>query len=230
MTASSDLPHSWDLSPKEAVALQKRLREQIVTHDDFGEIRRVAGADVGFEEKGAVTRAVVSVFSWPGLEPLEDAIARQPTRMPYIPGLLSFREIPAYIEALRSLADPPDLLFGDGHGVAHPRRFGVSSHLGLYAGIPTFGVGKSRLVGEHEEPGPNKGDWTPLTDHGERIGAVLRTRTRVKPIFISTGHRVSLESAIRFALAATTRYRLPETTRRADKLASRRGKAGKSTG
>jgi len=219
---SADIPHGWDLSPKEAIALQKRLRPQIVTQDDFGEIRRVAGVDVGFEEGGRITRAAVSVLSWPELDPMEDALARQPTRFPYVPGLLSFREIPAVLEALAQLRTPPDLLLCDGHGIAHPRRLGIAAHLGLYVNLPSIGVGKSRLVGRYEEPGPEKGDWSPLMDAGERIGAVVRTRTRVKPLFISGGHRVGLESAIRFTLAATTRYRLPETTLRADRLASRR--------
>lgn len=219
---SADIPHGWDLSPSEAIALQKRLQPQIVTHDAFCEIRCLAGVDVGFEEGGRITRAAVSVLAWPGLEPIEDAIARQPTRFPYVPGLLSFREIPAVLEALAQLRTQPDLMLCDGHGIAHPRRLGIAAHLGLYVDMPTIGVGKSRLVGRYEEPGPEKGDRSPLMDADERIGAVVRTRSRVKPLFISGGHRVGLESAIRFTLAATTRYRLPETTRRADRLASRR--------
>lgn len=214
--------HSWDLQPGDAIALQKRLRDQIITTDLFTTIETVAGVDVGFEEKGRITRAAVCVLSWPDLTPLEDSVARQPTRLPYIPGLLSFRELPAMLSALEKLAALPDLLMVDGHGIAHPRRIGNASHLGLYTGIPSLGVGKSRLTGEHDEPGENKGDWTPLTDKGERIGVVLRTRDRVKPVFISTGHMISLESARQFALGAATRYRLPETTRRADKLASRK--------
>lgn len=221
-TARGGLTHGWDLTPKEAIDLQKRLRPQVVTHDDFGEIRFVAGVDVGFEDGGRVTRAAVCVLSWPDLTPLEDSLARQPTCLPYVPGLLSFREIPAVLAALERLRHMPDLLLCDGHGIAHPRRLGIAAHLGLYTGMPAIGVAKSRLVGRHDEPGPNKGDWTPLVHDGEHIGAVLRTRERVKPVFVSGGHRVGLDSALKFTLGATTRYRLPETTRRADKLASRR--------
>ena len=213
--------HRWDISPTEAIALQRELAPRVETVDRLPRvIRQVAGVDVGFEEGGGITRAAVAVLSFPDLAPLEQAVARVETTFPYIPGLLSFRELPAVLNALARIAAQPDLILCDGQGRAHPRRFGIACHLGLLLDIPTVGVGKTRLVGEHEEPGPSRGDWTPLTDKGETLGAVLRTRAGVKPLFISGGHRVSLESAVRLTLACVTRYRLPETTRAAHRLAS----------
>lgn len=213
-------PHRWDLSPKEAIALQQQLRPLVRIEDDFGEIRTVAGVDVGFEQHNTITRAAVAVLDYPSLQRVESAIARLPTRFPYIPGLLSFREIPAVLEALQQLTQLPDLLLCDGQGIAHPRRLGIASHLGLLIDRPTIGVGKSRLVGRFDEPGPEKGQWQPLYDKGEEIGCVLRTRSGVKPLFISPGHRVSLDTARDWVLRCLTRYRLPETTRWAHRLAS----------
>jgi deoxyribonuclease V len=183
-------------------------------------ITRVAGVDVGFEDGGRIARAAVAVLSFPDLAPMERSIARLDTAFPYIPGLLSFRELPAVLEALAHLSEPPDVILCDGQGRAHPRRFGIACHLGLLLDLPTLGVGKTRLIGEHEEPGPERGDWTALLDKGEIIGATLRTRPGVKPLYISGGHRVGLESAVRLTLACLTRYRLPETTRAAHRLAS----------
>lgn len=216
----SPLDHSWDLTPKEAIALQRELAPRVELADRLGPVHRVAGIDVGFEDGGLTTRAAVAVLSFPDLQPLEQAIARQPTRFPYVPGLLSFREVPAVLAALAQLARPPDLMLVDGQGLAHPRRLGIACHLGLLTGLPSVGVGKTRLTGEEAEPGPEKGDWVPLLDKSETIGAILRTRRGVKPLYISSGHRVSLETAIRYTLACTGRYRLPETTRAAHRLAS----------
>jgi deoxyribonuclease V len=212
--------HGWNLTPTEAIALQQRLRGRIELADRYGTIRNVAGVDVGFERDGAVTRAAVVVLSFPGLLPLDQALARQPTRFPYVPGLLSFREIPAILAALKKLKIRPDLLLVDGHGLAHPRRFGIACHLGLYADIPAIGVAKSLLVGEHGPVPRARGRWTPLVAAGETIGGVLRSRAGVKPVYVSPGHRVSLERAVEFAMACVKRYRLPETTRCAHGLAS----------
>ncbi|MCW9089204.1 MAG: deoxyribonuclease V [Gammaproteobacteria bacterium] len=212
--------HPWDLSPKEAIALQRQLRVHLRIEDDLGEVRTVAGVDVGFEQNNAITRAAVAVLDYPSLQLRESAIARQPTRFPYIPGLLSFREIPAVLAALEQLSELPDLLLCDGQGIAHPRRLGIASHLGLLIDRPTIGVGKSRLVGTHDEPGREKGQWVPLSDKGEVIGCVLRTRTGVKPLYISPGHRLGLDSAREWVVRCLTRYRLPETTRHAHRLAS----------
>jgi deoxyribonuclease V len=180
----------------------------------------VAGVDVGFEAAGKITRAAVVTLSFPDLQPLQQAVARVCTCFPYVPGLLSFREIPALLAALEQLDPLPDLLLCDGQGLAHPRRFGVACHLGVVTDIPSIGVAKSRLIGTHQEPSPEKGCWTPLMDGDERIGAVLRTRNDVRPLYISSGHRISLETAISHVLACTPKYRLPETTRQAHKLAS----------
>lgn len=212
--------HRWDLSPAAAIALQEKLRGRVVGVDRLGPVRRVAGVDVGFERNGSVTRAAVAVLDFPGLELVDWAIARMPTRFPYIPGLLSFRETPAVLRALGRLKVRPDLLLCDGQGLAHPRRFGFACHLGLLADIPSIGVAKTRLIGEHGALPARRGRWVPLNDRGEVIGAVLRTRQGVKPLFVSVGHRISLDTAVRWVMACVTRYRLPETTRWAHRLAS----------
>lgn len=212
--------HRWDITPKEAVALQRQLCGLVERSDRLGTVQRVAGVDVGFEAGNTITRAAVVVLRFPELTLEHHAIARRPTSFPYVPGLLSFREIPAVLMALEQLPQLPDLLLCDGQGIAHPRRFGIASHLGVLTGLPAIGVAKSRLVGEHEEPPQEKGSWVPLCDGDEVIGAVLRTRSGVAPLYISGGHRVSLETAIHYVLACTTRYRLPETTRWAHRLAS----------
>ena len=212
--------HSWNLSPKEAIALQRELAGHVLITDRYDEVRRIAGVDVGFEQNNTITRAAVAVLDYPSLTLQEYAIAREPTRFPYVPGLLSFREVPAVLAALEQLSTLPDMLLCDGQGIAHPRRLGIASHLGVLLDLPTIGVAKSRLIGSHAEPGEEKGSWEPLTDKGEEIGCVLRTRSRIKPLYISPGHRVSLESARHWVMACLTRYRLPETTRWAHRLAS----------
>ncbi len=212
--------HRWDVSPREAIAIQQRLRELVRLEDCFDEVKRVAGVDVGFEQGNTVTRAAVAVLEFPGLELVDQSIVRQPTRFPYVPGLLSFREAPAVLEALRQLRESPDLLLVDGQGIAHPRRFGIACHLGVLSGIPSIGVAKSRLVGHHEEVPDERGRWVPLEDKGEIIGAVLRSRKGVRPLYVSPGHCVTLATAIEYVMACVTRYRLPETTRWAHRLAS----------
>ena len=212
--------HPWDLTPREAIALQERLRGRIVREDRIGEVRRVAGVDVGFEEGGRFARAAVAVLAVPELALVERALARVPVRFPYVPGLLSFREAPAVLAAFERLRSAPDLVLYDGQGIAHPRRFGIASHLGLLLDRPTIGVAKTRLIGEHRIPPDRRGAWAPLVDAGEVIGAVLRSRAGVKPLYVSIGHRVSLETAVRWVMACVTKYRLPETTRWADRLAS----------
>jgi len=212
--------HGWNLTPAEAVAVQKALCGKLILEDRFGEIDTVAGVDVGFEQNGKITRAAVSVLHFPSLEPIESALFRCKTTFPYIPGLLSFREAPAVFQAISQLSRPPDLLLCDGQGYAHPRRFGIACHLGLLTGIPSIGVAKSRLIGHHAEPPNQKGAWVPLLDKEETIGAVLRTRVKVKPLYISPGHLIGLESSIEMVMACVTRFRLPETTRAAHKLAS----------
>lgn len=202
------------------MAVQRELRAYLIPNDQLGLVRRVAGVDVGFEGDGTVVRAAVAVLRYPELTLLETAIARRPTEFPYIPGLLSFRELPAVLDALARLSEPPDLLLCDGQGIAHPRRLGIASHLGLLVELPSVGVAKTRLCGTSQEPPEQRGAWTPLRAGDEVIGAVLRTRPGVKPLYISTGHRVGLATAIEYVMGCCTRYRLPETTRWAHRLAS----------
>ncbi len=216
----NSLRHSWDVTPAEARALQERLRTRVERLDRLGAVRRVAGVDVGFENAGAVTLAAVVVLSFPGLEVIDQAIARRATRFPYVPGLLSFRECPAVLDALDQLHLMPDLMLCDGQGYAHPRRFGIACHLGVWTDIPTVGVAKSRLIGEHRPVPARKGRWVSLRDQDEQIGIVLRTRDNVKPLYVSTGHRIALATARKYVLACCTGYRLPETTRAAHRLAS----------
>ncbi|MER2603996.1 MAG: deoxyribonuclease V [Candidatus Competibacter phosphatis] len=212
--------HPWDLDPAAAIALQRNLRAHLILTDQLSPVRRVAGVDVGFEAGGVVTRAAVAVLRYPELEVLETVVARRPTTFPYIPGLLSFRELPAVLAALERLREPPDLLLCDGQGIAHPRRLGIASHLGLLVDIPSVGVAKTRLYGNHSDVPDQRGAWAPLRVDDEIIGAVLRTRASVKPLYVSSGHRIGLETAIAYVMGCCTRYRLPETTRHAHRLAS----------
>ncbi|MCP5424986.1 MAG: deoxyribonuclease V [Gammaproteobacteria bacterium] len=212
-----DLEH---YTPATAVELQNQLRQRVVTQDRLGPVERVAGLDVGFIDRGRVTRAAVVVLSFPELELVESTRAFRPTCFPYIPGLLSFRELPALIDAVKDLSRPPDLLLCDGQGIAHPRRLGIASHLGIALDIPSIGVAKTRLCGTYGTVPEARGAWTPLCDGKETIGAVLRTRAGTKPLFVSSGHRIALNTAIRHVMACCTRYRLPETTRHAHRLAS----------
>ena len=237
MRPAPDAPlHEWDLSPAQAIALQKALAGAVLRADRFGPggrraIRRVAGVDAAFADGGRVIRAAAVMLDFPGLVLTEQVVVERPTTFPYVPGLLSFREVPALLEALGRLPAAPDLILCDGHGYAHPRRFGLACHLGLWLDTPTIGVAKSRLTGSHDEPGPAKGDVAWLLAGkgdrpGERLGAVLRTRERVKPVFVSAGHRISLRTALALTLACATRYRLPEPTRLADKLSKAHLAAG----
>lgn len=214
-------PHPpWPTTAAAAIKLQQQLRSSVITADQLGPIRSVAGVDVGFEAGGSVTRAAVAVLSWPDLQLQGQAIARRPTTFPYIPGLLSFREAPAVLDALSQLTILPDLLLCDGQGIAHPRRFGIACHLGLLADTPAIGVAKSLLVGRHAEVPDERGTWQPLIHRDETVGVALRTRPKTKPLYISSGHRISLTTAIEYVMGCTTRYRLPETTRWAHRLAS----------
>lgn len=211
---------------EEARVIQQRLRTQVITEDQFGEVNWVAGVDVGFENDYAITKAAVVILNFPQLQLVETVLARLPTTFPYVPGFLSFREIPAILKALEQLTIEPDLIFCDGQGIAHPRRLGIAAHLGVLINYPTIGVAKSLLVGKHQPVPLEKGNWQPLDDRTEMIGAVVRSRTNVKPLYVSIGHRISLSTAIDYVLRCTTKYRLPETTRMADKMASSKGVGG----
>lgn len=202
---------------------QRELAARVELADALqGLPRRIAGIDTGFEDGGRITRSAVVLVDGQTLQPLQYALARKPTALPYIPGLLSFRELPAALEALAQLPEPPALVMVDGHGIAHPRGLGIAAHLGVLTGLPSIGIGKSRLVGDFDEPGPQRGDHTPLLFKGNQVGWVLRSKPRCKPLFVSPGHRVSVEACLPLVLECLRGYRLPEPTRLADRLASRR--------
>ncbi len=205
--------HSWDLTTAEARDLQLRLASRVETKRTLPPFSTVAGADVSYELRGKWLYAAVVVLRVGTWEVIDQSGIIAEARFPYVPGLLSFREVPSVIEAFEKLTVRPDVLICDGQGIAHPRRMGLASHLGLWLGIPTIGCAKSWFCGEYEEPGPDRGDWSPLTDAGETIGAVVRTRTKVKPLFVSPGHLCDLDSAIAAVLATATKYRQPVTTR-----------------
>jgi deoxyribonuclease V len=214
------IDHSWPTNVEEALAVQQQLRSAVIPDDQLPTVHTVAGVDVGFEEDGTITRAAVVALTFPALDVCDQAIARRPTTFPYIPGFLSFRETPAVLDALAQLHTSPDLLLCDGQGLAHPRRFGIACHLGVLTGLPTIGVAKSLLVGTHAPVSDERGAWQPLLHRREMVGAALRTRPGTKPLYISIGHRISLPTAIEYVLRCTPKYRLPETTRQAHKLAS----------
>lgn len=208
----------WPSTGADALALQKVLRAQLQLADDFGVLETVAGLDVSYDVARNISRAVVVSMRLADLAPLETSVAYAPTPFPYIPGLLSFREIPVLLKALDGLRATPDCLMVDGHGIAHPRRLGIAAHLGLLTGLPSLGVAKSRLTGAYDEPGAEKGDHAPLLQRGERIGTVLRSKPRTNVLFISPGNRMGHETALALTLRCLTRYRLPEPTRLADKI------------
>jgi deoxyribonuclease V len=211
--------HPWDVTPAEALRLQEALCGQVIRENRLGNVRTVAGLDVAVES--GVTRAAVVVLTYPGLEVLEIARAERPVTFPYIPGLLAFREAPAVLAACAALRVEPDLFLFDGHGLAHPRRMGLACHMGLCLDRPAIGCAKSRLCGEHDALPPDAGAWTPLRDGSETIGAAVRTREGGRPVYVSVGHKVDLETAIRWVLAASGRvHRLPEPCHQAHRAAT----------
>ncbi|MHC4506428.1 MAG: deoxyribonuclease V [Planctomycetota bacterium] len=220
--------HDWGLSVPQARALQERLRGRVVAEDRLGQVRRVAGVDVSYDRGSPVLYAAVVVLDARTAEPVETAAARAEARFPYVPGYLSFRELPAALEAFEKLRQRPDLVICDGHGRAHPRRFGLASHLGVWLDVPSIGCAKSVLVGEFREPGARRGCHTRLRVDGETVGEAVRTRDDVKPVFVSVGHRVSLETARRWVLRLARRARLPETTRAAHREVNRLRAAGRA--
>lgn len=211
--------HPWDVPPAEAIRLQEVLRHQAVVENRLGEVATVAGVDVSV--LGEVARAAVVVLRYSDLAVLEVALAEVPVTFPYIPGLLAFREAPAILAACERLQVEPDLFIFDGQGSAHPRRMGIATHVGLFLDRPTIGCAKSRLCGVHPALPPQAGSWVPLTDGDEVIGAAVRTRAGVKPVYVSPGHRVDLATAVHYVLACCRGYRLPEPCRRAHMAAGR---------
>jgi deoxyribonuclease V len=207
--------HRWDLSPRAAAELQKRLASKVRREPPLAGFRLVAGTDVAFRKADRTICAGVVVIDISTGQIVEQAAAVCPETFPYVPGLLSFREIPALLQALHSIRTRPDVVIADGQGVAHPRRFGLASHLGLCLGLPTIGCAKSRLVGESRGPAMARGSRAALKEGRETIGMVVRTRAGVKPVWVSVGHLIDLPSAVRVVLRSTRGYRLPEPARRA---------------
>jgi len=213
-------PSLWPESIDAARAIQEELRHKVIVGDDFGTVRMIAGIDVGYDMERNLGRASIVVVDAQTLEPVTSAQAYLTPGFPYVPGFLSFREVPVILRALKCLPDVPDLLMVDGQGIAHPRRFGIAAHLGVETGLPSIGVAKSLLTGKYAEPGFEKGAQSVLKDRyqDEQIGTVLRSKDKVNPLFISPGHRVGQEHAVRIVLQCLTKYRLPEPTRLADKF------------
>ena len=217
--------HSWEVSPREAAAIQRELAASVVARPPDGlpggfDPAVVAGLDVAFPKGGRECVAAAVAWSVRERRAVEERVIRRPLSFPYVPGLLSFREAPALLAALSGLTVRVEALLCDGHGLAHPRRFGLACHLGVLTGIPALGCGKSLLVGQCAEPGPARGDRSPLVHRGERVGTALRTRDRVRPVFVSVGHLLDLPAAERLALDCGAGFRLPEPIRRADRLVS----------
>jgi len=211
--------HSWDLSPKEAVQLQRQIRDKIIPYGKVKSVHYVAGGDVAYDIQRNTTYAGVVVLRMRDLVIVETCVAECPTSFPYVPGLLTFREAPALLQALKKVQTEPDILFIDGHGLSHPRSVGIASHIGLLIDRPVIGCAKSLLTGDYQEPGLTRGSRSDLFNkHSDIIGAVVRTRDKIKPVFVSIGHRIDLNEAIRLTLSCGKGYRIPEPTRQADLL------------
>ncbi len=211
--------HPWQVSPAEAVAIQRDLAGKVRAEPLAGKIQTIAGVDVSI--RGQALQTAITVLSLPDLAVVDEVTWQGTVQFPYIPGLLSFREMPAILPALEKLSTEPDVFMTDSQGLAHPRRFGLACHLGVLLDKPAFGVAKTRYIGRYVEPGMAKGSRSPLEDKGELIGSVVRTRDKVKPVFVSLGHLVTLEDAVQLTLACATRYKIPEPTRLAHKLSKR---------
>jgi deoxyribonuclease V len=224
-------PHNWSVTPQQAVAIQKELASAVVRQlTGHRQLRFIAGVDAAFSPDGSHCLAGVVLWDVEDQVVVEQHLACRRLVFPYIPGLLTFREAPAIIAALRKLQRPPDVLLCDGQGIAHPRRLGIASHLGLLTGLPAIGCAKSRLIGTFREPAPQKGGTSPLLDGDERIGSVVRTREGVKCVFVSIGHRIDLPTAEQVVLACAIRFRLPEPTRLADQLVGAAKRHGMAAG
>ncbi len=214
--------HSWDITPREAIQIQQDLCTRVIRSGRLANVRLIAGADTAFDTHSNAAFSAVVVMSFPGLTIIETRVVRSKVTFPYVPGLLSFRESPPLLRAFKQLRHEPDLVFIDGHGFAHPRRAGIACHLGLLLDRPVIGCAKSLLTGIYREPDTIKGACTRLTDAaGEILGSVLRTREKVKPVFVSVGHKIRLADAVRWTLACAPTYRIPEPTRLADLAAEK---------
>ena len=223
MPRSSDPPvwHAWPLTVAQAVAVQHQWRPRVVVHGGVKAMTRVAGADVAMVPGGTACRGVIAVLALPGFQLLDLAEVIRPVTFPYVPGFLSFREAPVLLACWAQLRVRPDVVLVDGQGIAHPRRFGIASHLGVWWDWPTIGVAKSRLCGAHPPVPDRLGATVPLQDGGEQIGVVLRSRVGVRPIYISPGHRMGMAEALQVVRRCLAGYRLPEPTRVADRYSKR---------
>ncbi|WP_283136941.1 deoxyribonuclease V [Rhizohabitans arisaemae] len=211
--------HPWPDTTEEAQAIQERLRPLTDLADPGpAQVRLVAGLDVAYGTDGDQVTAAVVIVEADTLTVAEQVVVTEPARFPYVPGLFAFRELPTLVTALEKLRTTPDLLVCDGYGLAHPRRFGLACHLGVLTGLPTVGVAKTSFIGQYAEPGQQRGDWAPIVDHDEVVGRALRTRSGVKPVYVSQGHRIGLDNACAHVLALSPAYRLPEPIRQADHL------------
>ena len=211
--------HEWQVSTSQAIALQKQLASRVSLDEMSGAFRYIAGVDVSTSRWHEEGTAAVVVLNYPEFELLEEKRVRGRIDFPYVPGLLSFREAPLILEAFEQLTITPDLVLVDGQGIAHPRRFGIAAHLGLFLDVPTIGCAKSRLCGTYEEPGTEAGSSTELLDEDEVIGEVVRTRKGTKPVYVSVGYKISLQQAVRWVLMCCRGFRLPEPTRLAHQSA-----------
>jgi deoxyribonuclease V len=215
--------HEWNITPEQAITLQKTMASEVIFDRplDLSKVKLIAGVDVSVKNDGTrdMSQAAIVILSYPDLKPVETVLATLPTPFPYIPGLLTFREGPVLEDAFAKLQNEPDVLIFDGMGRAHPRRMGIATHMGLWVQKPTIGCGKTLFVGTYIEPNNERGAYTPLVHKGETIGVTLRTRPNVKPVYISPGHLIDLQSSIDLVMSCTPKYRLPEPIRMAHNAA-----------
>jgi deoxyribonuclease V len=207
--------HSWKVNVQEAIQIQEALRDRIILENTFKDVTKIGGADVGYSKDKTFLYAVIVVLSFPEMAMIENAAAHGKTPFPYIPGLFSFREGPTLIEAFRKLNLRPDVMIFEGQGIAHPRGFGLASHLGLWLDLPSIGCTKTPLLRDFIYPGPSKGSYEVMRREREEVGAVLRTKENVKPVFISPGHGIDLETSMKIVLTTCTKFRIPEPLRKA---------------
>lgn len=222
-----ELRHSWDLTPKEAIAVQQQLRSLVRLEPLTREVKTIAGADISFNKFSEVVYSGIVVLSLPDLQIVESSSVRSTAKFPYVPGLLSFREAPSLLEAWERLKIKPDVLMLDGQGIAHPRRLGIASHMGVLLDWPTIGCAKSILVGRHGDLAAEAGNRAPLVDRGELVGVALRTKNNVAPVYVSPGHLIDLDSAVDLVMRSVTKYRQPEPTRQAHLLVNQMRTADK---
>ncbi len=210
--------HPWEIVPKEGIEIQKRLRKRLIFDDNEFKIEKICGTDVSFEKGKSILFSAAVIFSYPDFGVIEEQTAACECSFPYVPGLLSFREVPVLLKAFEKVKNIPDVVICDGHGIAHPRGIGLASHLGLFLDIPAIGCAKKKLYGDYNEVGNRKGDYSYLSNSNKNIGIVLRTRENVKPVFVSQGYRIGLDFSRRIVLSCCKKYRIPEPIRKAHQL------------